>query len=584
MRVRGIAMAKQQEFYVNIDMQGHQLVNAKAETVTSKPAFVAAEAGRVVFVSTGDDKGFWYNDGTAWVAAANAADVAALKTAVGDASDPALLTGSLYARIAKNAADISTISENLGLGGSTGSGESVTDRVVTLENAVGTASDEASDTGSLYARVKKNASGVTANATAAANAQSTADTAKSTADTAKSTAEANTAAIGSSSDTSDKSTVYGAIKKNAEDIAALQSAVGADADGLAAKVAANTTAIAEVKATADAAAVKTDVDTALANKVDKAEGKSLVADTEITKLSGVAAGAQVNVIEAVKVNNTALDITEKAVNIDLSSYALKSDVTSAVSSAYIFKGTKTFAELATAEKVAGYVYNVSDSFQEDGKNYPAGTNVAWNGTAWDALAGYIDTSVFAQKTDVETALAGKEDTLTGAKLEAVNSGITTAKVATYDGYQALIDSKVTAEAAKPTAGTYTKVTVAASGLVTAGAALTAEDIPALDAAKTTTGTFDAARIPTLDISAKTSGTLAADRLGIVFETVSLTTNAGAETAVTFTNISGAPYMAVVTKANGEQIGCSVIYTSNGLTIETGEAVAVIVRAFGVRKA
>ena len=48
------------------------------------------------------------------------------------------------------------------------------------------------------------------------------------------------------------------------------------------------------------------------------------------------------------------------------------------------------------------------------------------------------------------------------------------------------------------AGSYAKVTVNAKGIVTGGAALTAADIPALDAGKTTTGVFAAARIPTLN--------------------------------------------------------------------------------------
>nr|DAE53246.1 MAG TPA: hypothetical protein [Caudoviricetes sp.] len=43
----------------------------------------------------------------------------------------------------------------------------------------------------------------------------------------------------------------------------------------------------------------------------------------------VPAGGQANVIEVVKVNNTALPVTSKAVNIDLSSYALKADITEA---------------------------------------------------------------------------------------------------------------------------------------------------------------------------------------------------------------------------------------------------------------
>lgn len=54
---------------------------------------------------------------------------------------------------------------------------------------------------------------------------------------------------------------------------------------------------------------------ALAGKVAVEEGKSLVSDTLVTKLEGIAEGAEVNKLEAVKVNGVALDITEKAVNI-----------------------------------------------------------------------------------------------------------------------------------------------------------------------------------------------------------------------------------------------------------------------------
>lgn len=60
----------------------------------------------------------------------------------------------------------------------------------------------------------------------------------------------------------------------------------------------------------------------IANKVDKEAGKVLSSndytDAEKTKLSGIAANAQVNVIESVKVNGTALTPSSKAVNIDLS--------------------------------------------------------------------------------------------------------------------------------------------------------------------------------------------------------------------------------------------------------------------------
>ena len=49
--------------------------------------------------------------------------------------------------------------------------------------------------------------------------------------------------------------------------------------------------------------------------VAKETGKRLMTNAEGTKLEGIAAGAQVNKIESVKVGGTALEITEKAVNI-----------------------------------------------------------------------------------------------------------------------------------------------------------------------------------------------------------------------------------------------------------------------------
>lgn len=58
-------------------------------------------------------------------------------------------------------------------------------------------------------------------------------------------------------------------------------------DTIDAYIESNNAALDGVKATADAAAVKTEVETALAGKVDKVEGKSLISDAEITRLAGV---------------------------------------------------------------------------------------------------------------------------------------------------------------------------------------------------------------------------------------------------------------------------------------------------------
>ena len=63
----------------------------------------------------------------------------------------------------------------------------------------------------------------------------------------------------------------------------------------------------------------TEVNTALSNKVDKVSGKGLSTNDYTTdeknKLGGIASGAQVNVIETVKVNGTALTPSSKAVNV-----------------------------------------------------------------------------------------------------------------------------------------------------------------------------------------------------------------------------------------------------------------------------
>lgn len=71
---------------------------------------------------------------------------------------------------------------------------------------------------------------------------------------------------------------------------------------------------------------------------------------------------------------------------------LESTVNSAIAGVYKYKGSKeTYEALPTSGNVAGDVYNV---VAEHG-NTPAGTNYAWDGSAWDAIGGDI--------TDIPTA-------------------------------------------------------------------------------------------------------------------------------------------------------------------------------------
>ncbi len=152
---------------------------------------------------------------------------------------------------------------------------------------------------------------------------------------------------------------------------------------------------------------------ALNTKVEKIEGKSLstndYTDAEKEKLAGVAEGAQVNVLEVVKINGETIVVVGKAVNIDLSTYltiasaegrfALKSDIVGV----YRPKGNITYAEmiaLTTAE--VGDVYNVTD---KSGMNYLCTVSKTPGASSWDELGVAIDISGKQNKAVIATNLA-----------------------------------------------------------------------------------------------------------------------------------------------------------------------------------
>ena len=69
--------------------------------------------------------------------------------------------------------------------------------------------------------------------------------------------------------------------------------------------------------TAADVALKTELESAIAEKVDSVEGYRLMSNEEGTKLAGVDANAQVNKIEVVKVNGVALTISESDKSVDV---------------------------------------------------------------------------------------------------------------------------------------------------------------------------------------------------------------------------------------------------------------------------
>ena len=107
-------------------------------------------------------------------------------------------------------------------------------------------------------------------------------------------------------------------------------------------------------------ATKTEVTSGLEGKVDKVARSRLMTDAEGSKLSGIAAGAQVNVLESVKVNNVAQHISDKAVNIT---------VPTKVSDLSNDSGFQTASQVASA--VQNGVAGKQDDFTVVSVNLPA---------------------------------------------------------------------------------------------------------------------------------------------------------------------------------------------------------------------
>lgn len=124
------------------------------------------------------------------------------------------------------------------------------------------------------------------------------------------------------------------------------------------------------------------------------------------KLAGIDAGAQKNVITHIKVNGVEVAASNGTINIDLTNYATKADVTSVMQ----FKGSCTWAELiAKTDQKNGAVWNVTDKDPEGkiGQNYVCIASEVAGAESWDAMGGAIDLTGYATKKELTDGLAAK---------------------------------------------------------------------------------------------------------------------------------------------------------------------------------
>lgn len=184
---------------------------------------------------------------------------------------------------------------------------------------------------------------------------------------------------------------------------------------------------------------------------------------EKTKLAGIAAGAQVNVIESVSGNGlVSATTTGKAVTVsldtDLSKYnngtsdfqnstQVQAAINAKITSAIRPQGTVLFSSLPNPSvDYLGFMYNVSNAFtitnkfveydETNPKDYPAGTNVyvVQVGTGqsavykYDVMAGFVDLSTYWNLAESAagnslTAITNTEiSNITDADLQAVQPG------------------------------------------------------------------------------------------------------------------------------------------------------------------
>ena len=73
--------------------------------------------------------------------------------------------------------------------------------------------------------------------------------------------------------------------------------------------------------------------------------------------------------------------------------------------AFTYQGTCKYADLPS-EKSIGDVWNIEDAFIFNGHAYPAGTNVAWNGTEWDPQGGFVDTDTTPVQNSTKLITSG----------------------------------------------------------------------------------------------------------------------------------------------------------------------------------
>ena len=171
--------------------------------------------------------------------------------------------------------------------------------------------------------------------------------------------------------------------------------------------------------------------------VAQVEGKGLSTndfdDAAETKLNGIEAGAEVNILEAITVNGGATTVSNKSVNLVIPtdnaslangagyqtsaqvSSAIDSAIATAVASAVIYKGSvANKASLPSTNLKNGDMYNVEDT----------GINTVYNATTetWDDYAPFVSLDDCVKKSEIVVADSNDVTAIINGLFPTQNSG------------------------------------------------------------------------------------------------------------------------------------------------------------------
>ena len=193
-----------------------------------------------------------------------------------------------------------------------------------------------------------------------------------------------------------------------------------------------------------------------------------------TKVNGIEEGAQVNTIESITIDGTSQTITNKSVALNLSDYALKSEITGGL---HVKGSVANFAALPANAEV-GDMYNITAAggTDENGVAIKAGDNVVKTSTGWDNFGGTIDLSGYVEKVAGKQLSTEDYTTAEKTKLAGVEEGaqVNDIEVVQVNGTALAISNKTVNIVIS---GKMDKVTSATQGnIVTFGADGTVADI------------------------------------------------------------------------------------------------------------